>query len=170
MTEVLVGALMCLAEKRAELSIEQAAVKELETEIAASPQGQRLAQLRENAARVRAECDLADAKVRELALTIYRMEGRKQAVEGVTVKVRKLLDYQAAEATEWARANAPALLVLDHQAFQKAAPSMHGAPVVMREEPTVAIARDLSQWLEVAEVTPQPTAVTAAQIAVPIPD
>lgn len=148
--EVLVGAVMCLAEKRAELDLEQAAVKELEAKIAASPQGKRLAQLRENASRVRAECEHADVTVRELALTIYRMDGRKQAVEGVTVKTSKLLDYSVIEATEWARANAPALLALDVKAFEKTAPNLPGAPVVMREEPTVAIARDLAQWLEVA--------------------
>ena len=144
MAETLTEALRELATQRLALANEQELVKECEAWLAETPQGKKLTEYKESAAKARARCDAADARVRELALASYAATGSKQPAKGVTIRVGKRLVYDRIKASEWARANAPALFALDIKAWEKAAPTLPDAPIEVVEEPSVAIASDLA--------------------------
>ena len=88
----------------------------------------------------------AETEARDAILAAYRETGSKKPAEGAGVRVTRKARYDLAIATAWAQASAPALLVLDTKAFEKA--NLPGAPIEWEETPTATIATDLSMYEE----------------------
>lgn len=109
---------------------------------------------------------VADVDLRDEALKIYAADlDNKKPIEGVEVKLWDVMDFDRVEAETWARANMPALLVLDTAAYKKVLKEVKDSkilsdliplPGTVRLEPKVSIARDLSAYLsavaKIAEV------------------
>lgn len=144
MAETLTEMLRELAQERKAMRTAQEIIAEREAALAETPEGKQLTEYRAILAGIKARCDAADAKVRELALAAFAENGSKQPSKWVTIRVNKRLRYDRTEASEWARVNAPAFFTLDVKAFEKAALSLPGAPVEVIEEPSVAVASDLA--------------------------
>lgn len=84
--------------------------------------------------------------LRSMALVAYRENGDKAPVAGVTVKQYKHLVYDTAIATEWCKANAPALIMHTLSPdYGKVAENLPGAPIEVVYEPRVQIAKDLGK-------------------------
>ncbi len=93
------------------------------------------------AAQKNAEEELAitEQSLRNEALKIYATTKDKKVSPGVNVKVRRIVEYAADAITEWVKANAPAMLVVDWKSFDKVAEKI-GAPVSIKEEPYCTLA------------------------------
>jgi hypothetical protein len=114
------------------------------TEMLATPQGiaftarqQELADIKELLAR-------AEAEARAAIVAAYRETGNKKPAEGAGIRVTRKAVYDMALATAWAQVSAPALMVLDAKAFEKA--NLPGAPIEWEETPTATIATDLAMY------------------------
>jgi hypothetical protein len=88
----------------------------------------------------------AETEARDAILAAYRETGNKKPAEGAGVRVTRKARYDLAIATAWAQTSAPALLVLDAKAFEKA--NLPGAPIEWEETPTATIATDLTMYEE----------------------
>jgi len=88
-----------------------------------------------------------EARVRSEALAQW--DGKnKRPVPGVSIRIKKQLEYDKTEALEWVMEKGLRQLIrLDTRAFEKAAPSLQPECVKINEVPQATIARDLSEWL-----------------------
>lgn len=124
-------------------------IKELEAELAGTPTGHRLAEVK--AKFLPTACaDVGDAEeaIRTAALDLYESNGHcKQVHPAVTVKVLKRLEYDAGDALEYARQHLPQALKLDRSAFEKVARVVEPDFVTVSEELKPYIARDLSAYV-----------------------
>lgn len=105
-------------------------------------------------AEAQARVDELTAQVRGEALEAYAVTGNKRPWPGVQIKAYTRVEFDEAEALEWCRERAPALLKLDVPRFKRAAPHVKGAPVTTTQEYRATLARDLSGYLreEVSDV------------------
>ncbi len=73
----------------------------------------------------------------------------KQPATGASVAVVRSVAYNPDEAEQWARVNAPNLLILDGTRFEKGVKDgmLRNAPATITEHPTAKIAKDLSDYL-----------------------
>jgi len=94
--------------------------------------------------------------VRSTAEEHYNGTGEKEAWAGVKIKLYTVVEYDVKEAEQWAKENAPYMLLLNHHAFEKAAKvNLTGMVATVKKEPRATIARDLSQYLP-SEGEPEP--------------
>ena len=84
--------------------------------------------------------------VRELALRAYDVAGDKRVHPAVQVKMYAILDYDPANALNYAREHLPGALKLNRQAFEKVAKVAGLDFVTMDQEPRAVIAGDLSKY------------------------
>ena len=98
-----------------------------------------------------AQADVADAEieVRKQALAIYTKTGNKVPHPTVKVKIYTMLDYEPADALDYAREHLPKALKIVKREFEKAAKVLELDFVDFTEEPRATIARDLSEYLSV---------------------
>ena len=86
--------------------------------------------------------------VRDTAVEHWSEDGETAPWEGVKVKMYTVVEYDRKEAEQWARVNAPYMLVLNKAAFEKAAKvNLTGLVAKLKKEPRATIARDLSWYL-----------------------
>ena len=85
--------------------------------------------------------------VRKLAVEAYGETGDKQVHPAVQVKMYAILDYDPANALNYAREHLPGALKLNRQAFEKAAKAIGLDFVTMDQEPRAVIAGDLSKYV-----------------------
>lgn len=94
------------------------------------------------------------AVVETLALDEYGATGEKKPHPAVKIVISQKVQYEPAEALEWARSEAPMLLVtdIDRKAFEKLALNMPTVPPCAQlvAEPQVRVSSDLSLELEPA--------------------
>ena len=132
-----------LAQERVRIAAAQAAINSLREEIAKTELGQALAKQEVTLAALRSDATVLDACIRSLAVEEYNKTGSKSPAPGIGIRVTKRLEYDEDVALEWARTNAPVLVVesLDKKGFEKLAP----AEIVTVEEcPTATIAKELN--------------------------
>ena len=82
---------------------------------------------------------------------MYEEDRNKKPIKGVTIRIKKAVSYDVAEAEEWCHTNAPTLLSLQGFLYEKAAQYLPGAPLQIDDQATVAIARDLSAYIPESE-------------------
>lgn len=108
----------------------------------------------------------ADADLRDEVLKVYAADlDNKKPLPGLEIKLWDVMDFDKAEAEVWARQNMPALLVLDTSAYKKVLKEVAASkvlssviimPGVVRQEPKVSVARDLSAYLPAVVQEPEP--------------
>jgi hypothetical protein len=89
--------------------------------------------------------------IKQAALAEYQATKQKDPITGITVKIYKVIKYDAEKAEAWAKEKMPEMLVLDEKAFEKYAKAVADvAPVPCVEyldDPRPQIASDLSDYL-----------------------
>lgn len=94
---------------------------------------------------------LLEEFIRRSALQDYTLAGVKPMVEGVVIKLFKVLKYEKAEVERWAREKMPELLKFDEKGFEKyakaVAETLPVPGVKIEEEPRVEISGNLSMYL-----------------------
>jgi len=92
----------------------------------------------------------AETDLRSWAVSQYYRTGNKAPGPGVNIRMRTTVEYNDAEALEWAKAHSTCL-VLDAKTFEKAAKAglVDAGVATIVEEPTATIATDLGKALEV---------------------
>jgi hypothetical protein len=70
----------------------------------------------------------AEAALRRSVETYFEQTGDKHPLAGVNVQEVRSVHYDVAQATEWARQNAPGLLALDTAAYEKVFGTLPGMP------------------------------------------
>lgn len=134
---------------------------ELETAEAKLNTAPEMAAVREAQAKLNeknAEVTGAENTVRLFALGAWEESGYKKPAPGVSVRVFTKIKYDAGQAMQWCRANAPIMIkeTLDKANFEKVAPSLSGAPVTIEQEPRIYIDSDLSGYLAPEPATGEP--------------
>ena len=100
---------------------------------------------------------LAEAGLRNEALARYHATQEKKILGGALgIKVGAEYCYDLKAATDWAKVNAPVLLVLDEQALHDMVKGMKTLPDFVTKQPvtTATIATDLSAYAAIEEVKP----------------
>ena len=90
------------------------------------------------------ECAGAEARLRDLALEIYKETKDKAVAPGIRIRVLTKLDYDSKPAMEWAVKHELALK-LDASAFEKMAKTSNLPFVTITEEPSATIATVLEK-------------------------
>lgn len=90
---------------------------------------------------------IAEAATRKQALSIYEETGDKAPHPAVPIKMYTVLDYEPADALDYAREHLPKALKLVKRTFEKAARVLELDFVDFTQEPHATIARDLSKYL-----------------------
>lgn len=144
---VLEASLRELAHVRQQYAETLANCNQIMEQISQTELGQLHEREEQRADELRSKRTQVEKKIREELVRIYEQSGDKSPAHGGGIRVRRLLSYDAQEACDWCRANAPALLTLDAKRFDQVAEVL-GAPVELVEEPQATISRDLSDWLE----------------------
>lgn len=139
-------------------------IRDLEAELADTPAGRRLAEVR--ATYLPTACaDVTDAEdaVRRQALALFESNGHhKQVHPAVTVKDVIHLQYDPEVALEYARQHLPKALKLDKRAFDKVARVLEPDFVTQTVEHKPYIARDLSAFVDDRAVESAAAPVSAA--------
>jgi len=107
--------------------------------------------LQERKALLRSASEAAEQQadyVRELALAAYGKRGDKRVHPAVTIKTYTTLNYDPANALNYAREHLPGALKLDVRAFEKVAKVAGLDFVEIEQEPRATIARDMSKYLD----------------------
>lgn len=136
-----------LARARAEQDELSSAIVEVGVAIAASPLGQKRAQLVVSLANMKELVLDLDQTLREDAIAQYNKTGEKSPHPAVIVKVYKTLNYDAEEAKNYAMLHLPRALKLDRRMFEKAARAIEPAFVMFGEQLRTTISKDLSKYL-----------------------
>jgi len=118
-----------------------------EAELKESGTWRYLEQRREYLKTAKADVTDAEASVRRAAVETFRKTGNTKPHPAVKVKIYVLLDYEPADALDYAREHLPAALKLDKRTFERAAKVVVMDFVATRQEPRATIARDLSEYL-----------------------
>lgn len=121
--------------------------KRLQAVFMATPDGQKLAEIRSKLPAAREDINRAVKAVQKAALEAYKSNGKKRVHKAVIVKLYTTLEYDLVKARHWARKSLPSALKLDVRAFEKAAKAIDFDFVEKLTEPRVKIARDLSEFL-----------------------
>lgn len=91
------------------------------------------------------------ANIEAVALKEYETTNIKQLADGLSIRVYKKVQYDQAEATKWAIANAPTMVKIDGRLFEKHAKAVQDTTpiefVEIYDDPKVAISSDLSSYL-----------------------
>jgi len=131
-----------------EIAAERAVqLKEAETKLQASPLWRQweLASGDLKAAKSNVAQDEEDA--RRVAMEIFIETDDRAPHPAIKIKDFTVLDYEDADAFDYAREHLPKALKLDERTFEKAAKILELDFVVIRQEPRATIARDLSGYL-----------------------
>lgn len=145
-----------LAALRRTVIARQSVVEEIETEISESDLGHKLAMAKISLKLVKGETSVFDRTLRRIALENYQETQNKRPINGVTIRIRKHIEYIIAEVVDWAesdfiKTSFPTLMILDTKAFEKLAKSLadtgFAIPATFVDEPQVTITRDLSEYL-----------------------
>jgi hypothetical protein len=91
----------------------------------------------------------AETEVRKEALAAYEETGDKKPHPAVPIKMYTVLEYEEANALDYAREHLPKALKLVKRTFEKAAKVLELDFVTVTQEPRATIARDLSEYLPV---------------------
>jgi len=146
---LLVDAVGLLVETQDDLTKAKEEVARLKQEIAESELGRKLAKA-EDTLRYEKQLD-ADTRATIRALGVEQYEVTHDADLGFGLKIRRMKEmiYDEDQVKEWAKENAPVLLMLNHKMFQGSfAKSLPGL-VVVEERPVVTIPRDIvKRWEE----------------------
>lgn len=86
--------------------------------------------------------DQEENKLRDLALQKYAETGEKKLDFGVSIRVKKILEYDQGEAFKWAKEHSLALS-LDKKAFESIAKTQDLEIVKIREEPQATIPQNI---------------------------
>jgi len=136
-----------LAVTRAEIAQRRAGLDELRTAVEATPEWraynateEALRSLQDQEGQLYADC-------REAILAEYAETGNKKPAQGASIRMRKRYVYDHDETRDWLMRYAPTYLTVDKKRFEKAVPSLAGAPVTIEQEPRATVARDLSEYL-----------------------
>lgn len=119
----------------------------IEADLAASPLGQKLARAKELLAATCTDRDGVEKALRVSALAQYSEDGNKKPHPAVGIVLCTTLDYDQADALEYARQHLPKALKLNKRVFEKAAKAIEPNFVTIGQEPRVRIASDLSLYL-----------------------
>ena len=95
-----------------------------------------------------ADVACATAEVRKYALDIYEATGHKSPHPAVKIKMYTMLEYNLAEALDYAREHLPKAVKLDKRAFERAAKAIEPDFVTVSQEPRASIARNLDKFIE----------------------
>ena len=125
----------------------KAAVDDAKARLESSELWKAFADSKESLERAQVATEYEAKYVRELALTAYGETGDKQVHPAVQVKIYAILDYDPANALDYAREHLPGALKLNKQAFEKAAKAIGLDFVTMDQEPRAVIAGDLSKYV-----------------------
>ena len=136
-----------LARARCIVAEYEATLVEAEEELHATPEWAAADQALQDIRQAKVEQANVETEVRERALGIYEETGDKAPHPAVTIKMYTVLDYEDADAFDYAREHLPKALKLDKRTFEKAAKILELDFVVIRQEPRATIARDLSGYL-----------------------
>jgi len=123
-------------------------VADLEAKIAASPDGLKLARLKEQLETAKEYTGLADVALRQATVEEFQRTGIKALLAGATVREYTVLHYTDEDALEYARQHLPQALKLDKKPFENVARVIELPFVMVEVVPKAIIARDLSGWLE----------------------
>jgi len=85
----------------------------------------------------------ADAELRQAVITYCQENDTKKFDDQLGVRVMVKLDYKPADATAWAKANAPFMLVADKKEFEKVAKSQDFDFVTKVSSYTAVVATEL---------------------------
>ena len=85
----------------------------------------------------------ADEWFRSVLLDEHFRTGEKKFL-GASIKEFTVVEFDEAEATEWAKTNVPALMVLDTKKYKKLAPDV-GGPCTVTKEPRVYVDSNLEE-------------------------
>ena len=129
----------------------ETALKELlarrETELRATPQWQQWEAESIDLRAAMVNVLSAETEVRDQALAAYATTGDKAPHPAVKIKIYTMLDYEPADALDYAREHLPQALEVIKRTFEKAAKVLELDFVDFTEEPRATIARDLSEYL-----------------------
>ncbi len=149
-------------------------IKDLEAELADTPQGRRLAEIKaRDLPHATQYTEMCDDNVRRDALRLYEQTHRKQVHPEVLIKDTVVLDYDPAAALEHCRLHLTQAIELDKVTFEKVAKVAPPSFVTVHKEAAPYITRDLSRWLnwhypESEQPQPEPQ-VEAEPVAEPVP-
>lgn len=145
MKAIIADSLLGLAQARARREAQLREVERLEYELTATDLAHQLDAAEGELTKLNEVVSNCETQVRNAALIEYRSSGNKAPIDGVSIKVYKVLHYDVGVALAWVKENIPSLVleVLDTKGFEKVSVTL-GTPVVVEEDPRVTIARDLS--------------------------
>ena len=98
----------------------------------------------DNEKSAKSDQDLAEIKLRELAIQTYTETGDKAVAPGIGIRVLTKLGYDGKEAMDWAVEHKLALK-LDTSTFEKIAKTSNLPFVIITEEATATIATELAK-------------------------
>lgn len=142
-----VSAIEFLARAREDVIILQSRIDRMEAALAATPEAQLLAETREEMANRKADCREHEVAARDIGLKLYEASGDRKPHAALTIKMFKVLDYDAENALAYCREHLPQALKLDRREFEKVAKTVNIPIVTMGLEPRMTIARNLDKWL-----------------------
>lgn len=141
--------MQAVAQARADEAAKRAELERLFLELGHIPEYQAYLIALVNVQEAKQRTAKAETTARSEAEDACYRTGNKRPWAGVVVKVYLQPEYDPAEASEWAQANMPNLMMLDKARFDKAAIEglLQGAPIKVVPTLKVFIDQDLSTYL-----------------------
>jgi len=137
-----------LAKERNAVAKWKARIADTKKRIDASADGKMLmAQYQRLPAAQEAEAG-AGIKVRQAAMDAYGATRNKKPHPAAKIGIYQTLSYNSDTARDYAREHLPNVLNLNRRAFEKVARVLDLPFVIIRQEPRVTIARDLTAYLD----------------------
>ena len=122
-------------------------IEAVETAIAETPLGHRLAALRTvYLPGLRSAVQVAEDAARDAALATYEHTGDKKVHPDITIRVYQVAVYDTGQALDYARAHLPTALRLDARTFEKVAKAIELDFVTWHDDARPAISKDLSKY------------------------
>lgn len=142
-----------LAELRRDEAKLSKEILDLQAELNKTAEAKRLQEVIEKRKKISDDIDVIESFIRRSALDDYKFTKNKPRFAGVTVKIFKVLKYEAGEAEKWAKEKMPELFKFDLKGFEKYARAVEDTipvPCVkFEDDPRVELASDLSMYLEI---------------------
>jgi hypothetical protein len=151
LSQELHGAVVALRMMRKRVSDLQERVAAAKAKLEETPEWAHLQELQEMMAASKQQENERKAVVTQVGHRMFQVTKLKTLGFGVGVResAHKVPVYDKEKVTEWAKKNAPFLMVLDTAMFESIAGNTPGAPVEFREEVsiTITVAKDLDKEL-----------------------
>jgi len=137
-----------LAEIRMYIQETSEGIKKLQASLDEEPK-YKVLQISKNVLKTyQAEADLLTAEIKTAALAEYKKTLQKPTILGLAVRINKILKYNLESVTAWAKDNAKVLFKFDVGEFEKMAQKIDVPGVERKDDPTITIASDLSEYLK----------------------